>query len=324
MKQTALYQLAGLGGTFDHFHAGHEQFLRFAALQAQQLLIGISRGELLQNKTCAQSIESFATRMHAVAQFCQHEGIDAHFVPLDDVYGPTIEPSSTIDCLVATAATQVGAAQINAERTQRELSPLPVLIAPFHLDTHKQPLSASKIRCGESDRRGFRYIDLFANTRQLSATQRIALQAPQGPVVASPSTPMPSKEGQKNARVVIGDVVLHTFIRERWPFDLGIYDTVTQRQPTTHAFAFPEMQLRRVVNPAGHITTQMVQVLESWKKAPFTYLQVSGEEDLATLAVALLFPLGTYVYYGQPGVGMVEFQITEEHKSHLAKLLQQP
>jgi uncharacterized protein (UPF0218 family) len=50
-------------------------------------------------------------------------------------------------------------------------------------------------------------------------------------------------------------------------------------------------------------------------------LRIDGEEDLAALAVLYHSPLGAYVYYGQPDVGMVRVVVTEKEKKYARRIV---
>jgi uncharacterized protein (UPF0218 family) len=51
------------------------------------------------------------------------------------------------------------------------------------------------------------------------------------------------------------------------------------------------------------------------------HLFIQGEEDLAAVALSLVLPLGSCIYYGQPQKGMVELVVTEKIKQSFFDLL---
>ena len=69
------YRVAGLGGTFDHFHRGHERFILFAANLADHLQIGITTRELIQQKPLAELCQEYEARAQAVDEFCTRHNI---------------------------------------------------------------------------------------------------------------------------------------------------------------------------------------------------------------------------------------------------------
>jgi uncharacterized protein (UPF0218 family) len=81
-------------------------------------------------------------------------------------------------------------------------------------------------------------------------------------------------------------------------------------------------------NPAGSLTSdfssRLQTALKLTAKATSAHVLVDGEEDMATVILALLLPLGSTVYYGQKDQGLVALTITEELKDRFADQLSQP
>jgi uncharacterized protein (UPF0218 family) len=65
----------------------------------------------------------------------------------------------------------------------------------------------------------------------------------------------------------------------------------------------------------------MSRTLTGALKRDLEHLKVEGEEDLATVAIVLLTPLGTCIYYGQRDLGMIELRVTEKIKDEFRKQL---
>lgn len=303
-----LYIHVGLGGTFDHLHVGHHSFIRFAASLGVQLHIGICATALVTHKQYLDTIEPYAIRVAAVKEFCEKNQIAANIFELTDMYGPTVAADSQIEALAVTTDTVRGAVQINDRRQELGLPPLPVHVHELLMDQTGQPIRSTRIRAGEIDRHGTLFSQLFTRDVCLSDSQRGFFADPQGPLVTQPisRTDVP--------RVcVVGDVALDMFVRNRWPYDLGIFDGRTQRRATSEDLFHPNTT-HRVTNPAGYISRELFTKLASWKHAPFKHLFVVGEEDLAAAALVLLLPLGSHIYYGQPDRGMVLLTVTESLK----------
>jgi uncharacterized protein (UPF0218 family) len=155
----------------------------------------------------------------------------------------------------------------------------------------------------------------------LSSEQRAFFQAPQGPTVQQPNPDL-------HYRLVVGDVVLETFLENRWPFALGIFDQHSARKP--FYYSPNTLQLIKAEyhckNPAGEIAPEAVDTMNQiFKDLTLTqkpvssglsahFLEVTGEEDLLAVALVLLAPLKTEIYYGQPEQGIVQMIVTEELK----------
>ena len=48
---------------------------------------------------------------------------------------------------------------------------------------------------------------------------------------------------------------------------------------------------------------------------------IDGEEDLAVLPLVMEAPLGSLVFYGQPGVGVVSIHVNKDSKKMVAEIL---
>ncbi|MCL7387968.1 MAG: GTP-dependent dephospho-CoA kinase family protein [Thaumarchaeota archaeon] len=75
-------------------------------------------------------------------------------------------------------------------------------------------------------------------------------------------------------------------------------------------------------NPAGTISTDAANALkEAIRSGKRAVVYVEGEEDLLTLPAIVLAPLGSMVVYGQPSVGVVAVEVTEDKKREICAML---
>jgi pantetheine-phosphate adenylyltransferase len=303
------YQVVGMGGTFDHFHAGHAHFLEFASQLSEKLIIGITHERLSRSKPFAQTLEPYATRFHSVKQYCRRHNIRCELVELEDIFGPTLE-HSPVQALCVTEETVFGSNKINETRHKLGLWEMPVYICDYLNDETGQPLHAENIRAGKVNRQGQVYDLVFQKNLTLSDHQRTYFGQPQGEIIDLNHFPAKSEF----IRCVVGDNSLETFIDKGWQYNLGVFDHRRLRQPfrseTIHALN-PDITIS---NPAGVITTELVEALKKSFNDSRAHIQVEGEEDLAAVALILLLPLESEVYYGQPNVGIICMKITEELK----------
>lgn len=311
-----LYEIVGLGGTFDRFHKGHEHFIKFASQFGQHLHIGITHTKLTKRKPLSTIIEPFTTRKRAVTHFCSKNQISVATSQLIDVYGPTITPDSKIRALIVTSDTISGADKINQARTAQGLWKLPVHVCPMLKDQNGVDINSAKIRAGQINREGQVYQNIFDQDISFTPSQRQFFSKPQGEFVSNPSA------DKDKFIAVVGDYSLENFIKNRWHFNLAIYDKKNKRQPisskTINAIR-PDLTTH---NPAGAISTSLINDLKTALEQNHSYLQVNGEEDLAAVALALLLPLESRIYYGQPDQGMVEMIVTEKLKNKIFATLQ--
>lgn len=294
-----------MGGTFDHLHKGHTDFITFAGSLAKRVIIGVTDDTVVKGKQYSCSIQPYKIRMKKVIQFCKQRGLLCTVIPLHDQYGPTIE-STDIVALAVTTATQKGGQQINHLRKRLKLPQLPIHIFQLTTGSDGHVITSTRIRSGDINRSGQFYGQLFADDLILNETQKKFFSMVQGKIITEPSD---LSAHQKV--VVVGDVSLQQFIEHNWHYDLGIFDNHTQRIKTIDTLKSFDTRLK---NPAGIITTNLYNTIHSWKHSPFRHMLIDGEEDLATVAAVLAMPLGTIVYYGQPNQGMVTIEISEEIK----------
>jgi pantetheine-phosphate adenylyltransferase len=311
------FRVIGLGGSFDHFHDGHRHFLEFASQRADKLLIGITDPKMIMTKPFATTIQPWPARNQAVTSFCHQQGIPARTVRLTDGFGPSIE-SGIVHALAVTTETTEGAKKINEMRKHFNLRELPVFVCQLLLDETGEPIHSVRIRAGEIDRHGLVYGTLFQDIRTLTPTARDFFGLPQGQIVQEPRYTATDKK-MPAAIGVVGDFCLQRFIERGWPFTVGIFDGHTAREKFDLDMTSQTSKPIEISNPAGSITPQLYDLVKQSAQMPLQLIKVDGEEDLATVAAVLSWPLGSIVYYGQPGVGMVELIVTEQLKQEFAK-----
>ena len=297
----------GLGGTFDHFHRGHEEFLNFAHDLGEHLLIGITAQHMTQEKQHASQIQSYRERVFNVRRYCQSQGMKHRVIKLEDLYGPTLEPH-TITELAVTDETLNGAQQINTTREVMGMRRLPVNVFHRIQADDGEFISSSRIRAGRIDREGRVYADLFTDPIQLNQDARAFFSEIQGEVVETVTSQKPSSVDR---RIVVGDVTLARFLEEQWEFDLGIFDGKSEREASENISETITEQAFHVPNPAGSIQPRLVDAIRDTGRR---FIFVEGEEDLAVIPAVLLLPLSAEVYYGQPDEGMVQIKITADLK----------
>jgi len=299
------HQLIALGGSFDHFHAGHQKFLKFAASLSEKIIIGITSDSFIKKKTHAQSLEKLKIRIRNVRNFCESHKIKYEIVILNDIYGTTLE-NKDLEALVVTAETLTGAEKINQARKLMHEPELKVYVCDLLVDDAQQELHSANIRSGKVSREGKNYERVLKQSIKISEAQKIFLRKPLGKLVEQPKI--------DSLVTVVGDTALEKFMENNWRFNLGIFDHKRQRQVVTSKIIDQIKTELTATNPAGSITQDLVAKLQLALAKKIKYLFVEGEEDLATVALILLLPLNSFIYYGQPGRGMVEVKVDERMK----------
>jgi hypothetical protein len=127
--------------------------------------------------------------------------------------------------------------------------------------------------------------------------------------------------------ISVGDVTTFHLLEAGIFPDICIVDNRTKRKPVARHVSTRNMdnvsEEISVENPAGIITDELIKTLcEAFTSEKPIRIFVKGEEDLATLPVILLAPLGAVVLYGQPDEGVVFVKVTEEKKREIRALFE--
>ena len=116
------YNLVVCGGTFDHFHKGHREFLRHALSISNKLLVGLTTNKYIETKNNNELIEDFKVRKHSLEDFFYKEKSRnrAWIEPIDDIYLPKIWESLPIEAIVVSKNSISGAEKINLRKKSKQ------------------------------------------------------------------------------------------------------------------------------------------------------------------------------------------------------------
>ena len=318
MIKKTLYNIVALGGSFDHLHDGHKDFILFAAEISKNLIIGVTDQQMVLKKPYPDLIQPTHVRKQAVLNFCNRHEIKAKLITLNNPFGPTIE-ENTIEAVICTTDTLPGANKINEIRSKLHIKELPIHVHKLKKDKEgTATISAERVRAGEIDRAGNVYTSIFKTDVELTEKMRSFFTKIHGNILVNPKEP----QSKFAKRIVVGDSSLETFIKNNWQYDLGIFDKKRQRKDFQSDILDTLKNIEKVSNTAGKIEAQTVTILKSCiQNNSCKHVLVDGEEDLLAVAAILLLPLGSYVYYGQPNQGMVECVVSEKVKEHFFEAL---
>ena len=144
-----IYDLIGLGGTFDQFHLGHADLIKTAFRYGKHVAIGLTSKKLLDNKILKDKIQSYAQREKNLKQFIHNEiGVSDQYysiIPLYDPFGPAITDKN-LQAHVSSMETYKIAIKINEIRIKNGLPPLVLIIIPIILNRSGNKYSSSEIR----------------------------------------------------------------------------------------------------------------------------------------------------------------------------------
>lgn len=329
-----------LGGTFDHFHKGHREFLNQAFRKAHRVTIGITTDRFARSLHADATLEPFASRQQAVEGFLVELGVSqrGEIVVLHDVFGTTLQDAN-IEALLVTRRTMAGARLINHERRKQGKPLLQISKVPLTRAEDGRAISSGRIRNGEISREGvvFRQRLLEATPLQLPETLRRSFRDPFGEVIAtqkrSPQQVMRAAKDLIAAKklsptIVVGDVVARQALRLGLDPKIVVVDLLVSRQRRFASIAeigdFRGFRRTRLANPPGKISQALARSLATAiERSARSLIQVDGEEDLAVLPAVLLAPLASAVVYGHFQFGVIVVAVTEAKKTEALQLLQQ-
>ncbi len=157
--------------------------------------------------------------------------------------------------------------------------------------------------------------------KRLPSDLREVLKKPLGKIV-SPQMAEPNS-------IVVGDYSAYVLISNGKMPKIVIHDNRIMRENADETIqkiikGFGNLVFK-VKNPPGHISDEAEDIIKIVLEEGKTNvrIEVLGEEDLLTLPVILHAPFGAKIYYGQPDVGLVEVEVTENIKRFVEKILSQ-
>lgn len=319
------------GGTFDHFHKGHESFLKLAFPLGSKVIVGITSDQYAGNsKLEARSligIETFEKRKGAVSEFIKREKVldKTEIIKIEDLFGPTLAKDLLIDAIVVSEDTKKAAEIINQKRKELGLVPLEIIIAPVVHAEDGKPISSARIRNGEINRDGKLFVNpIWLKTDLvLPENLREEFHKPFGELGDVKDLNIPND----SLIITVGDETSKKFNESSIKQNISVIDFKIARKEAFSSFADLGFKgTEKVIiaeNPAGHITHELFsKVFDIFKSGldKRIILKITGEDDLAVLPLILAAPLGTAIYYGQPNEGLVGVLVSEELKEKVYKL----
>lgn len=327
------HNLVVCGGTFDHFHKGHEELLKLAFSIGQKVVVGVTSEDyvekskinpsaLLRARIQESKIEPFEKRKQAILNFLRvnkHEA-KSEVIKIDDVFGPTLDKNLNIDAIVVTKETFRNANVINRKRQKAGLPKLAIIVAPLSLGQNNKPISSGQIRKGLIDRQGNLYLNPLWFGKDLFLTEELRreLRKPFGSLTLNVQKHLNNSE---EIIITVGDVTTKNFNTMKINQNISVVDLKVARKKkfdTLYELGFlGNEKVLKAENPPGYITSDLllqIAGLFDFTDKSRVILQIDGEEDLAVLPLVLAAPLYTIIYYGQPKEGLVEVLVTESVK----------
>ncbi|KXA91627.1 hypothetical protein AKJ57_00645 [candidate division MSBL1 archaeon SCGC-AAA259A05] len=148
------YKKIAVGGTFDCLHDGHKSILSKAFELGNQVLIGVTKTKIRNEKKSA-AIQSLKTRVEELKSFLQARDLldRAELVFISDPIGPADKDEELMG-IVVTGKTRSKAEKINELRVENGLNKLDIIEIPLVLADDEKPISSKRIRKGKIDIHG--------------------------------------------------------------------------------------------------------------------------------------------------------------------------
>ena len=143
------YAKVAVGGTFDKFHDGHKKLLSTAFEIGDYIEIGVTSDEFGGLKG---DIDSCKERMRNLKSFFSNKS-NFVVIQLDDPFGTTIFDAD-FEAIVVSEETEPTAVNINEIRVSKGMKPLDIVVVSFVLAYDGNPISSTRIRCGEINQKG--------------------------------------------------------------------------------------------------------------------------------------------------------------------------
>jgi GTP-dependent dephospho-CoA kinase len=317
------FNLAVCGGTFDHFHKGHKEFLRHCLSISKKILIGITTDNYVKSKNKDKRIQNYKLRKQNVERFLQNEkALDRCLIePIDDIFIPKEWENLPVEAVVVTKDTILGAEKINLRRIEQEKAPLKIEVFPLVQNSYNEYISSSNIRGGKIDIKGLPYINPIWLNKKLFITDNLRriFKKPFGDLLIKDNYFIPPHCPNL---ITVGDITTKNFNSLGLNQDVSVIDfKVARKRMFSNLFDLGfsgKEKIIKIENPSGCLTPALFNAaslaFELRKKNDRVIIEIEGEEDLSVLPLVLAAPLGSVIFYGQPDEGVVKINISEKNK----------
>lgn len=331
-----MYKHVFVAGTFDRLHSGHKALLRAAFEMGEKVTVGITSDKFVNEYKRSNTeyrilntesiIQRCTLRKQVVLEWLVTQGYEdrAIFVYIHTPH----EPATTVvgvDALVVTSQNKKTGEEINEKRKAKNLPLFHLIEVGLVPAEDEKPISSTRIRTGKIDEEG---------NLVMPESLRSLLQKPLGKVLTGSDILSSIKNHESKSIITVGDMATKTVVDAGIIPCLAIIDGMVARKPYAPSATLisdrlsqqsacretEKTHVTRVKSGPGFISHSAVEaidsVFESMKqsKHPSILLVVDGEEDLLVLPVVEQAKIGTTVYYGQPGKGLVEVIVTDAVK----------
>lgn len=327
-----------LGGTFDHFHAGHKALIDKALKIGKKITIGIATEEIYKNKFLSETIEPFEIRKKSVEKFIKNylnRTYEIDIIPFSEFTGG-VDKIKEVGAIVVSRETYFNALKINELRKKNNLKPMMIVIIKDVLAEDGKLISSERIRAGEIDRNGrsyelwvMGYLGKSKRELKMPESLRPILQKPLGNVYKTTKQLLRCIDTSKHTLIItVGDIITDSFLKVGVDPDVKIIDFKSRRKPIKRDTLIKDSLYKDCLylNKPGTINLKtaekLKQMIRKRSVGPYgSWLIVDGEEDLLTLPAILFTPLNSLVLYGHWQYGIIAVEVDEEIKDKVRNII---
>ena len=148
------FSLIAMGGTFDIIHHGHITLLSTAFDISKKVIIGLTSDEFVQKKG-KHPVHKYDERLKNLTSIIFKKFPNSHFEisQLNNDFGPAVFEKE-VQALVVSDETKNQGDILNKLRSERNLSPVEVIVVPMSLAKDGERISTTRIKNSEIDSEG--------------------------------------------------------------------------------------------------------------------------------------------------------------------------
>ena len=148
------FSLIAMGGTFDIIHHGHITLLSTAFDISEKVIIGLTSDEFVQRKG-KNPIHKYDERLKNLTSIIFKKFPNSYFEisQLNNDFGPAVFEKE-VQALVVSDETKNQGNILNKLRTERNLSPVEIIVVPMTLAKDGKRISTTRIKNSEIDSDG--------------------------------------------------------------------------------------------------------------------------------------------------------------------------
>jgi len=148
------FSLIAMGGTFDIIHHGHMTLLSTAFDISEKVIIGLTSDEFVQKKG-KNPIHKYDERLKNLTSIIFKKYPNSYFEisQLNNDFGPAVFEKE-VQALVVSDETKNQGNLLNKLRSERNLSPVEIIVVPMTLAKDGKRISTTRIKNSEIDSDG--------------------------------------------------------------------------------------------------------------------------------------------------------------------------